>query len=140
MPSVKVDLDNLPKGTLVEVPYLGGFENGTTTEVDEDRWNTFRTLSPNGQALPEGTDTYEVSTAAQKEATEAHKDRTEAAGLTADELEDEHKKDDLIRLAESMGITTAGKNKDELAEDIANAHPEQPQSFPTPVDSEQEEE
>lgn len=37
-----MDQDNLPKGALVEVPGLGQFENGTTTDLTDEQVQTFR--------------------------------------------------------------------------------------------------
>lgn len=77
MPSVKVALENLPDGAEVEIPYLGSFENNTQTEVEQWKWDRFIEFSPTGQALPEGTDFYEVSTAKQREVTQAHQQEQE---------------------------------------------------------------
>lgn len=130
MPSVKVALDNLPDGATVEVPYLGYFKNGTTTEVDQNKWDRFVNHSPVGANFAE-EDTLELTTEKQKEDAEAFKKLATLEGSSADDLEDDYKKDELVSLADSMGISTEGKNKDELAEDIAAARgtESEPESF-----------
>jgi hypothetical protein len=53
MPTVKVDLNNFPKGAKVGIPYLGEFENGTTTEVSQKVWDRYKRLQP-GASKVEG--------------------------------------------------------------------------------------
>lgn len=53
MPSVEVNLPNVPQDADVSVPYLGKFKNGTTTEVDEAQWNRYLKHQPGAQD-PEG--------------------------------------------------------------------------------------
>lgn len=46
MPTVIVNLKNRPDGSVVEVPYLGAFKNGETTEVTQERWDRFVKYQP----------------------------------------------------------------------------------------------
>lgn len=133
MPTVKIGLENLAEDAVVEVPYLGYFKNNTTSEVDQDKWDRFVNYNPVGATFAEGEDTFELTTQKQNELSEQHAERLRVmadAGGDAEALEDENKKDELISLAESMNIETEGKNKDQLAEEIASAHrTQEPQSF-----------
>jgi len=61
MPSVEVDLDNFGKGATVTIPDLGGFENGSTTEVTQARFNRFAN-KPNTKHMVTG-DTIVVTSA-----------------------------------------------------------------------------
>jgi hypothetical protein len=46
MPSVTVNLPNRPVGSKVEIPYLGEFENSSTTEVNQEKWERFCKYQP----------------------------------------------------------------------------------------------
>lgn len=128
---VKVDLDNLPKGALVEVPNLGAFENGSTTEVSDARWERFVTHDPVGQHYAD-EDMYEVSTAKQKADTEAY------ASLSKSDPEDE-KKAELVDRARLMGIDDpSSMTVDQLREAIAEREAV-PTSYTPVVDTDDEE-
>jgi hypothetical protein len=76
MPTVKVNYDNLAEGAEVEVPYLGLFKNGSSTEVDQRKWDRFVNNWPGARDL-EG-DTLEVGTESAKKASESHAEAVEA--------------------------------------------------------------
>jgi hypothetical protein len=76
MPTVRVNYDNLKEGAKVEIPYLGVFENGSTTEVDQRKWDRFVANWPSAGSL-EG-DTLELGTESANKASESHADAVEA--------------------------------------------------------------
>jgi hypothetical protein len=52
MPSVEVNLPNIPQGKTVSIPYLGKFTNGETAEVDQEVFDRYLRNHP-GAADPE---------------------------------------------------------------------------------------
>jgi len=52
MPSVEVNLPNIPQGKTVTIPYLGKFKNGETTEVEQRHLDKYARNYP-GAAEPE---------------------------------------------------------------------------------------
>lgn len=131
MPTVTINLENIPQGEMVEIPYLGYFENGVTTEVEQARWDRYVEYSGAAARFSEDSDSLEISTEQQREEAESARRLAELGGDTPEELEDEYKKSELVNMAESMGIETSSKNKDELAEEIAASQsgPQNPDSF-----------
>lgn len=137
MATVEINYDNVAKGTKLEVPYLGVFENGSTSEVDDVKWERFLRNHPNAEALREAGG-LTLTTKAQKAASAARREAREAAAASegsgtgdaspgaqggsggdtdAKPLED-HNKSDLEEMASGMGIDTEGKKKSELVEAI----------------------
>lgn len=113
MATVKVSYDNLAEDAKVEVPYLGVFDNNSTTEVDSARWERFKRRNPQVEG-----DSIEFSTEQQKRDADAARKVSSLDASSAAELEDEHKKDELVEVAKALGIETSGKNKDQLSEEI----------------------
>lgn len=132
MPQVKVAFDNIPEGQEVEVPYLGLFENGSTTEVDQDQWDRFVANAPGGERY-EDQDTLEVGTEAAQRATEEHRTLREAAlaettGQPADQESEseteakplsDYKKDELVEMAKGRIEGASDMKKDELVEALS---------------------
>jgi hypothetical protein len=85
MPTVKVNLPNRPKGDKVEVPLLGVFENGTTTEVTQERWDYFTKHEAGKQY--EGRSVITIGTAEQAAETDKPK------GVEQVEQPEEHQED-----------------------------------------------
>jgi len=115
MPSVRVDLNNLPKGKEVSIPYLGTFKNGSTTDVDDAKWKRYTALFPGAASLGD-SEKVEITTDSQKKATEDHRTAKETAAKV--ESGEDVKKDELQTAVAASGGTTSGKNKDELKEQL----------------------
>lgn len=118
--SVKVDYDNLPEGAEVEIPYLGLFENGSSREVEDERWERFLDLQPGAREQYEGETSVEFSTAAAQRLSEAHADLAEAATSEEKPLS-EYKKSQLKDMADAAGVATEGLNKDELVKALESS-------------------
>lgn len=78
MASVEIKYDNLPKGAKVEVPYLGVFENGSTTEVDDSKWNRYLNNFPGAEQYRE-TGKLVLGTAEARKLSEARSAAQDAA-------------------------------------------------------------
>lgn len=105
MATVTINQDNYPEGHELEVPYLGLFPNGQTSEVDDDAWDRF--VAHTGF---EG-DELVIDNSVVREEAEA---RAEAQELLH-EPEDEVTKDALLKQAKALGIKGySTMNKDEL--------------------------
>jgi len=136
MATVEVKYDNLPQDAKVEVPYLGVFKNGSTTEVDERKWNRYLNNFPGAEQHRE-SGKLTLTTAEASRLSKARASAQDAARASAGEqvggtvgssgsgaqdgsetpLED-RKKDELEDMAKALGIETEGKKKSELAEAI----------------------
>lgn len=69
MAKVKVDLESVPQGQKLEVPYLGVVENGSTKEVTDAQWERYKRYWPGAEGV-EG-DTLEITTKSAADATKA---------------------------------------------------------------------
>lgn len=111
MATVEVYLDNRPDGSEVRIPGLGIFENGTTTELDEDVWERYKAANPDEDY--DDDHTFEFSTQAYEERAEAIRRLEEEEDLT------DLKKDELVDVADTVGIPNADDmTKDELVEEL----------------------
>lgn len=136
MATVEVKYDNLPQGAKVEIPYLGVFENGSTAEVDENKWNRYLNNFPGAEQHRE-SGKLTLTTSEARKLSEARAAVQDAARASATEggggsagsddsgaqngseapLED-RSKSELQDMASTLGIETEGKKKTELVEAI----------------------
>lgn len=120
MPSVRVNLGSRPKDTVVEIPILGAFKNGTTTEVDASRWRRFQEARGEGNYPEDGN--LVIDTVKQREEAESFAKQLGEAEKTAEKQGvDSLKKDELTTLAASRGVPnpddkTKAQLQDELGE------------------------
>lgn len=121
MPSVKVQLNNIPKGRGVAVPGLGRFNNGETTEVEQREWDIYLRVNPRAKSQIKG-DTLHITTEQYKQGTEATEAIQEASeggsdltSLTRDKLE---------AVALNAGVDNPSQygNKNELVKAIEEAN------------------
>lgn len=119
MAKVKVSKENVPKGTTVEVPDLGYFPNGETTELDDTVWKRYRLQ--HGLDLPDNH-TVELNVGGSPVREPIRLEETEGSPVGAEpepQNIDNMRKDQLVDLAESRGINTEGKKADELREALS---------------------
>jgi hypothetical protein len=104
MATVKVDLPNRPKGSTVEVPYLGRLVNGEDNEVDERSWERYKKRNPKveGDSLTISPEVAAEEVDALQEARDKPLDK-----LTKTQLE-------LIAEAESVDLSEAQNNDDRV--------------------------
>lgn len=112
MGTVTVRLDGRPNGALVEVPDLGLFPNGETTDVEEGRWQRYQLLHPEFDG-----DEIVISTKQNREEAEEREEAMRAL-RGSDDLSDLNK-DQLQGIARTVGVDPNQK-KDDLVEDLDN--------------------
>lgn len=137
MATVEIDYDNMPKDADLEVPYLGVFKNGSTSEVEDAKWERFLRNHPNPEPLREAgklvltTKAQRAESAARREAQQAaaasegvSTGRAPSGAQAGSEgsgeptpLED-YNKSELEKMASNMDIDIEGKKKSELVEAI----------------------
>jgi hypothetical protein len=110
MGTVTVKLSNRPEGAKVEIPYLGLFDNGSTTEVDDKKLARYhKAYGGEGDVV--------VDSEQNKKDAEA---RSEAAKV--DDLHD-LKVPQLRSLADAQGIDLpAGAKKDDVVDALEGSH------------------
>lgn len=117
MAEVTVNLNNRPADSEIEVPILGLFKNGTTTQIDEGRWERYKNYRGEGNYPEDGKIVF--STEQVREEAEVRAEAEEAVAAVQDL--DELKKDELVALADARGIDSTGLNKGDLIHRLKEA-------------------
>lgn len=108
---VKLNKDNVAKGTPVEVQGLGSFPNGKTSTVSEATWRRFLAENPD---FPEDY-TFEIST------TSAPPGPTQGTGTAEPQLNvDSMNKEELKTEAERRGIEVGDKTAAQLRTELSS--------------------